>query len=66
MTTPTTSLTAIQSEVDFMRLDETDFASMSRPEQIRHFEVEGYVVFPSILPPDLINRVKSEMADAEM
>lgn len=53
-------------EVDFMTLDETDFASMSRPEQIRHFEVEGYVVLPEILSPDLIARVKAEMADAEM
>ncbi len=55
-----------EDEVDFMTLDETDFASMSRPEQIRHFEVEGYVVQPEILPPDLIATVKAEMADAEM
>ncbi len=55
-----------EDEVDFMTLDETDFASMSRPEQIRHFEVEGFVVFPEILPPELIAKVKAEMADAEM
>jgi len=54
------------SEPDFMNIDETDFSSMSRPEQIRHLEVEGYVVFPGILPPDLIARLKSELADAEM
>ena len=29
-----------QREADFMNIDETDFASMSRAEQIRHFEVE--------------------------
>ena len=55
-----------EDEVDFMTLDQTDFASMSRPEQIRHFEVEGYVVFPEILPPELIAKVKAEMADAKM
>jgi Phytanoyl-CoA dioxygenase (PhyH) len=54
------------SEPDFMNIDRTDFAAMSRPEQIRHLEVEGYVVFPEVLAPDLVARLKSEMADAEM
>jgi hypothetical protein len=53
-------------EVTFMHVDETDFAAMSRPQQIRHVEVEGYVVLPSILTPDVIARVKSELAAAEM
>ena len=53
-------------EVDFMHIDETDFSSMSRPQQIRHLEVEGYAVFPEILTPDIIAKVKSELADAEM
>ena len=55
-----------EHEIPFMNLDETDFASMSRPEQIRHLEVEGYVAFPDILGPDLIARLKSELADMEM
>ena len=55
-----------QSEADFMKIDETDFASMPRAEQIRHFEVEGYVVFPSILTPDAIDALKSELVDAQM
>jgi hypothetical protein len=55
-----------EEEIDFMNIDETDFTSMSRPEQIRHLEVEGYVVLPSILTPDVIGRLKSELADAEM
>ena len=54
------------NEPDFMNIDETNFSSMSRSEQIRHLEVEGYVVFPKILTPDVISRLKSEMADAEM
>ena len=37
-----------EPECDFMNIDETDFSAMSRPEQIRHFEVEGYVVLPKI------------------
>ena len=52
--------------IPFMNIDETDFSSMSRCEQIRHLEVEGYVVFPGILTPDIVSRIKSEMADAEM
>jgi hypothetical protein len=55
-----------EEEIGFMNIDETDFSSMSRAEQIRYFEVEGYVVFPSIMKPDTIARIKSELADAEM
>ena len=55
-----------EEEIHFMNIEETDFASMKRAEQIRHFEVEGYVVFPAILKPDLIARLKNELADAEM
>ncbi|MDA0841136.1 MAG: hypothetical protein O2857_25485, partial [Planctomycetota bacterium] len=58
--------TSPQPEADFMNIDGTDFSTMSRAGQIRHFEVEGYVVFPSILPPDMIGRMKGELADAEM
>src|SRR5262249_43414545 len=43
-----------------------DFAAMSRAQQIRNFEVEGYVVFPSILNADAIARIKRELAEAEM
>lgn len=53
-------------EIGFMNIDETDFSSMSRPEQIRHLEVEGYVVLPRILTPDVVARIKSEMVAAEM
>ncbi|MFP6763031.1 MAG: phytanoyl-CoA dioxygenase family protein [Planctomycetaceae bacterium] len=49
-----------------MRIDETDFSSMSRSQQIRHFEVEGYVALPEILTTGLIDRVKHEMVSAEM
>ncbi|MGZ0171374.1 MAG: phytanoyl-CoA dioxygenase family protein [Planctomycetales bacterium] len=55
-----------EPECDFMNVDQTDFSTMSRPEQIRYFEVEGYVVLPKILTPEIIASLKSEMADAEM
>lgn len=54
------------SEVDFMHVDETDFTSMTRPQQIRHLEVEGYVVFPRILDVAVCERIKEEMAAAKM
>ncbi|MDA1018444.1 MAG: hypothetical protein O3A00_28805, partial [Planctomycetota bacterium] len=56
----------VESEADFMNIDTTNFSSMSRPEQIRHLEVEGYLVLPSILTQDVIQKLKSELADAEM
>lgn len=55
-----------EDQIPFMNIDDTDFVSMSRPEQIRHLEVEGYVVLPRILSPELIGRIKSELADAKM
>jgi hypothetical protein len=53
-------------DVPFMNVDETDFESMNRAEQIRHLEVEGFLVLPRILTADVIGRIKSEMANAEM
>ncbi|MFP6677943.1 MAG: phytanoyl-CoA dioxygenase family protein [Pirellulaceae bacterium] len=53
-------------ELPFQNIDETDFRGMSRAEQIRHFEVEGYLVMPEILDGETIGRLKQELADAEM
>lgn len=55
-----------QDDVPFMHLDKTDFSSMTRPQQIRSLEVEGYVVLPRILDELQIARIKQELADAEM
>ena len=49
-----------------MNIDDVDFQSMTRPQQIRHLEVEGYVVLPAILGGELIAQIKQELADAEM
>ena len=55
-----------EEEIHFMNIDETDFDSMTVPEQVRHFEVEGYVVLPGVLDTATIAQLKSELADAEM
>jgi ectoine hydroxylase-related dioxygenase (phytanoyl-CoA dioxygenase family) len=41
--------------------DHTPWASLSLPQQIKSIELEGYVVFPSILSPDLISAIKAEV-----
>ena len=55
-----------EEQIPFINVDQTDFRSMTRPEQIRYFEVEGYVVFPEILDAETIEKLSAEMADAEM
>jgi hypothetical protein len=52
--------------IGFMNIDETDFRSMTRPQHLRHLEVEGYIVFPQILDAETIARLKRELADADM
>ena len=44
-----------------MNIDETDFSSFTMAQQIRHFEVEGYVVLPDVLDADLIAKLKAEL-----
>lgn len=50
----------------FQNLDSTDFTGMTRSEQLRHFEVEGYLIMPQILDAETVTRLKRELADAEM
>ena len=52
--------------IDFMTVDRTDFGSFSRAEQIRHLEVEGYIVLPDMLDANHIARLKADLADVEM
>ena len=53
-------------EIGFMNIDQTDFPNLSLGEQIRHFEVEGYVVLPEVIPPAQLERLKAELADVPM
>lgn len=66
MMTEPAAAAAPHEEAGFMRLDETDFSSFTRAQQIRHLEVEGYLVMPRIIPPDVIARLKHELSDAAM
>jgi len=49
-----------------MRIVEKNFESFTRPQQIKHLEVEGYLVIPKVLNQQQINDVKIGMSDAEM
>ena len=49
-----------------MRIVEKNFKSFTRPQQIKHLEVEGYLVIPKVLNQRQINDVKIGMSDAEM
>ena len=49
-----------------MRIVEKNFESFTRPQQIKHLEVEGYLVIPKVLNQRQINDVKIGMSDAEM
>ena len=52
--------------IPHMNIINKDFKSFSRSEQIRHLEVEGYLVVPNALNEQQINDVKVGMSDAEM
>ncbi len=49
-----------------MRIDKTNFSALTVGEQIRHFEVEGFVVLPDLLDTNHIRRLKDELADTPM
>lgn len=53
-------------EIGFMNVDETDFSEFTLGQQIRHLEVEGYVVLPNVLDSGIIEQIEMEMADAPM
>ena len=41
-----------EEEIGFMNLDGTDFRALTRPEQIRHLEVEGTLCSQNSLIPN--------------
>ena len=55
-----------EENIPHMNIINKDFKSFSRSEQIRHLEVEGYLVIPNALNEQQINDVKLGMSDAEM
>jgi len=45
-----------------MNLCATDWSRLTPPEQVRHLELEGFVVIPDLLSPERLAAIKSEMA----
>ena len=45
-----------------MNIVTTDWRALSLPEQIRHLEVEGYVVLPDALTPEQLEQLRAETA----
>lgn len=43
------------------KVDDTDWASFTMGQQIRHIELEGFVVIPDLLSPSQIEKVRAEM-----
>ena len=43
-----------------MNIVTTDWRALSLPEQIRHLEVEGYVVLPDALTPEKVEELRLE------
>ena len=44
------------------RIVSTDWEKLSSGEQIRHLEVEGYVVLPNLLSPDHVAQLRDELS----
>lgn len=44
------------------RIDDTDWSALSLGERIRSIEVEGFAVFPGLLSPNHVARLKAETA----
>ena len=56
-----TSFTNSKEQIARARRDETDWSSLTRAEQIRSIELEGYVVLPDLLPPETVERIREEL-----
>jgi len=53
-------------EIGFMNIDKTDFGRFTLGQQIRHLEVEGYVVLPDVLGAEQMEQINAQMAEAPM
>ena len=56
-----TAFTNSKRDVSLSRRDETDWASLTREEQIRSIELEGYVVIPNLLSANKVEKIRREM-----
>ena len=56
-----TSFTNSKEQLAHARRDETDWASLTRAEQIRSIELEGYVVIPDLLSEEQLHKIRAEL-----
>ena len=47
------------------RIDARDWSALTLGERIRQIEVEGYLVLPDLLPPEVLQRLKQQTATFE-
>ena len=57
-----TSFTNSRESIAEARQDDTDWSSLTRAEQIRSIELEGYVVIPDLLSQEALEAVRPEMS----
>jgi hypothetical protein len=55
------SFTNSKEQIAQARRDETDWSSLTRAEQIRSIELEGYVVLPGLLSPKVLEAIRDEL-----
>jgi len=56
-----TSFTNTRESIADARRDATDWAALTRAEQIRSIELDGFVVIPDALPPDKVAEIGREL-----
>ena len=57
-----TSFTNSRESIVLARKAETDWGSLSRAQQIRSIELDGYVVIPGVLSEELLPAIRAELA----
>ncbi len=43
------------------KLDRTDWSKLTTAQQIKHLEIEGFVMMPDLIPPSLVAEIKAEL-----
>lgn len=55
------SFTNSKEQIHQARQDDTAWSSLTRTEQIRSIELEGYVVLPGLLSPEVLEAIRDEL-----
>ena len=60
------SFTNSKEQIAQARRDETDWSSLTRGEQVRNIELEGYVVLPDLLSQEQLETIRAELRKLPM